>query len=126
MPEQLLSTKGQFNDNKLSQDDYEDNSIIIRQALESLQMSYDLFKDYKTGLPNETNKCWRKQVIELIEQANNLASFAVQNGLVAVPKTDQFPSRMLGNIKVNFNKMGGVTFDEYEEDDSDNFQWVKI
>lgn len=115
--ENVLSTKGQMNDNKLTQDDYDDNDIIIRQALEHLQLSYDLFKDYKSGLANETNRCWRKQVLQLLEQANNLAVFSVHNGLVAVPKINEYPDRMIGSAKVSFSRMGGLAVGDEEDDE---------
>lgn len=40
-----ISTKGQINDSKLSQDDYEANLLLVRKAVESMQVAYDCISD---------------------------------------------------------------------------------
>jgi len=114
-----ISTKGQINDSKLSQDDYEANLLLVRKAVESMRVAYDCISDIKTGLSHETNKCWRRRVLELLGEANNMMVFSVDVGLIGMPETEKatIPTRMLGNSKVSLTSMGGLVISNDNEED---------
>lgn len=120
-----ISTKGQINDSKLSQDDYEANLLLVRRAIESMTVAYDCLCDLKTGLPHETSKCWRRRVLELLAEANNMTVFSVQADVVGIPKIAKpsVPDRMLGNAKISLNSLGGL---EIVEEDDDEYEWTTI
>lgn len=115
-----ISTKGQINDSKLSQDDYEANLLLARKAIESMQVAYDCISDIKTGLSHETNKCWRRRVLELLGEANNMMVFSVDTDLIGLPRTEKatIPARMLGDSKVSLSSMGGLVIEGEE-----NCEW---
>lgn len=112
-----LSTKGQFNDNKLQPDDYDTNRLAVSLAIEHMQMAYDLLGDYNSGIPpeKETNKNWRRGARQSLAEAYNKTVFAVDCNLVAMSPGKPITTR--GPIQGVGIKLNGIAFGDEEEDD---------
>lgn len=110
MEPQKVNTKKHKNENNLSQDEMEANSLIIKNCLGRLIEAYDLMVDYQTGLKNETSQNIRRVLMVNISDCANTLTSAIDMGLMAIDKATAPVNKrgLIGNGKADFAHIGGI------------------